>query len=1509
MIVFVMAFVMAFDSLLSLPPCVGMNHLLHSCPCLPTLPVPEDLPMPIADLSALPDLAEGPLRVLFERSTTALIIVNTVGAIAAANDAAVHLLGQLWKHAANGPLTKLTDHWIGVEVNTILPAAAYEVTRLDWLQLTAPVYGEWPQRPLPSDNLTGAPLAWHVTPHFLPNHHLLELQLQLPPTQATTTAATTGNAAACEAVPPAGEDPLCAVCVQTTRRSFQALMLSTLDKLTEAAQVLAEQSRLQSAALEAAANAIVITDRQGVIQWCNPAFTRLTGYTFADAINHKPGELVKSGLNPPALYEQLWATILAGQVWSGELINRRKDGSTYTEEMAIAPVFDEQGTITHFVAIKQDISDRKQAEQALRQSQQQYEDLVNSLDSLVWEAEWQAGFRFSFISQTAERLLGYPVSVWLDNPHFWSQQLHPNDRDWVLEHYQQAVAAAEMRRESAGHACPLPPREIEYRMITADNRVIWLRDTVKVVREKGKPTKLRGVMIDITDRKQAELSLLSLQGQLQTLLASSPAIIYTLNPADWRQVLFISENLEPLLGYDPDRVLAEPDGFWQYIHPDDLPMLSTLLTAWLAGGAPTCMSHQCRFQTASGQWRWLHTQLTAIHDEMGAVIELVGSLTDVTSQVEADRRLEQISRNVPGMIYQYHLRTDGSSHFPYASEGIREIYGVTPEQVREDASLALAVLHPDDREQVQQTIAESAQYLTCWRCEYRVCLPNGQIRWLEGRATPQREPDGSTLWHGYITDITERKAIADQQSAILAAIPDLLLHLRRDGTCLECILPYGSQAKQFIPIQSHIAEVLPPDLLATQLQMIEQALATGELQIHEHQLLKRGELRYEEVRIAAINAEEVLVIMRDITARKQAERALQQQAERERLMTEIANRIRQSLDVYEVLNTTVSAVRQFLETDRVLIYRLYPSLNSPDLSGRVIAESVAAGWPSLLDQVLYDPCLQADTCLARYTEGYIHNFTDLETADLPTCYQHKLRQWQVRANLVIPILQGQPPETPSGVPLLWGFLIVHHCAVPRVWQVGEISLLRQLADQVAIALQQSELYAQVRALNTGLEQQVQERTAQLQQSLSFESLLKRITDKVRDSLDESQILSSVVQELAIELQVECCDTGIYNAEQTQSTIAYEFTRSLTSAQGKTFTFAEATHPDIYPVLLRGEICLFCDVVSPPLRPDQYQLAILACPIVDDQGVLGDLWLFRARDQIFSEPEIRLVQQVANQCAIALRQSRLYQAAQRQVTELERLNQLKDDFLSTVSHELRTPMTNIKMATQMLGLLLGIKSAVPDAELPSTVYLDRATRHRLYQYFRILDQECQREINLISDLLDLTRLDVGKITLTPTCLQLQTWLPTILEPFQVRTRQQQQHLLLHLDDSLPLIRTDIPGLERVVSELLNNACKYTPPGEVITVTAAPALSPPVPTAVVITVSNSGTEIPPTEYDRIFEKFYRIPNNDPWKHGGTGLGLALVKKLVERLHGTITVHSAHQQVTFRIALPLDWEQPGA
>lgn len=156
---------------------------------------------------------------------------------------------------------------------------------------------------------------------------------------------------------------------------WNALSLDRTDRERKQAE---RGLRLNAAALEAAANGIIITDRQGTIIWVNPAYTRLTGYSLEEMLGQNP-RVLKSGHHPPAFYRRLWETILSGQIWYGEVINRRKDGSLYAEEQTITPVWDERGEISHFVAIKQDVTDRKRAELRITSSLKEKEVLLREV--------------------------------------------------------------------------------------------------------------------------------------------------------------------------------------------------------------------------------------------------------------------------------------------------------------------------------------------------------------------------------------------------------------------------------------------------------------------------------------------------------------------------------------------------------------------------------------------------------------------------------------------------------------------------------------------------------------------------------------------------------------------------------------------------------------------------------------------------------------------------------------------------------------------------------------------------------------------------------------------------------------------------------------------------------------------------------------------------------------------------------------------------------------------------
>lgn len=469
----------------------------------------------------------------------------------------------------------------------------------------------------------------------------------------------------------------------------------------------------------------------------------------------------------------------------------------------------------------------------------------------------------------------------------------------------------------------------------------------------------------------------------------------------------------------------------------------------------------------------------------------------------------------------------------------------------------------------------------------------------------------------------------------------------------------------------------------------------------------------------------------------------------------------------------------------------------------------------------------------------------------------------------------------------------------------EVQIDQQVFEQSVHYISQSDL---IRSYIADITQRKQAEE-QLKQQAQREALISRILQAMRGTMVTAEVLQVTVDLLQEALGVNYC----LIVQVNQGTIQAHYLNQIPDvAESEPLISANALFLNYYQqVLTAGNQVLLStpeDALSPPLEAVANQLqihSILLSPLLYLQDYLGCISLYRCEreeqsaitsNQRWTIDEQNLVTTIANQCAIAIHQAQLYQqvqelntALERQVQErtaqlqqkmheLERLNALKDDFLSTVSHELRTPMTNIKLAIHMLK------------QFPQDPRQER--------YLDILGKECIRETELINNLLDLQRLEAGANPVGAETLQLNEWLPTVLEAFKTRIQQRQQTIQVECPGDLPPLSSDRSSLERVLSELLNNACKYTPTqGEI----ALRVNQNGAGEAKIIFAIANQAEIPAAELPRIFTKFYRIPDADPWKQGGTGLGLALVQKLVEQLQGQISVESQAGWTTFTVEVP--------
>jgi PAS domain S-box-containing protein len=486
---------------------------------------------------------------------------------------------------------------------------------------------------------------------------------------------------------------------------------------------------------------------------------------------------------------------------------------------------------------------------------------------------------------------------------------------------------------------------------------------------------------------------------------------------------------------------------------------------------------------------------------------------------------------------------------------------------------------------------------------------------------------------------------------VLTSMEDLVLIRDRKGRCIQILTPQAEHLLYRPPAEmlgKTVYETFPLDIADRFWGLIQQVLQTQQTRRAEFCLPIRGKDTWMEAQISAMSPEAVLWVVRDVSDRKRLETAhqhtaqqLHQQAEQERLVNAITQRIRQSLNLDDTLTTTVAEVRQLLQVDRVLIYQLHA-----DFSGTVVVESVDSAWPSALHQPITDPCF-AEQYVQQFQQGLFTAKSDMRAPHVPACYADLLAPLAVRANLVVPILQGDR---------LWGLLMAHHCASPREWQPWETKLMRQLATQAGIAIQQSELYRQTQL------------SAQRQRALN------QVFQAIRQSLDLDTIFTLATQEIGLLMRMEWVNIVQYQAErQVWVPLAeYHPDPSLPSKLGLEIPDADNL---IAQRLHRLEVVQIDDsrTLKDPVNQaiaSTYGGAWLLVPIPAlNPGASPQVWgslslLSHQTAKPWQADEIELAREIANQLAIAIQQANLYRQAQLELAERQRaeaaLQQLNQD---------------------------------------------------------------------------------------------------------------------------------------------------------------------------------------------------------------------------------------------------------
>ncbi|MBW3584559.1 MAG: PAS domain S-box protein [Cyanobacteria bacterium 0813] len=979
-----------------------------------------------------------------------------------------------------------------------------------------------------------------------------------------------------------------------------------------------------------------------------------------------------------------------------------------------------------------------------------------------------------------------------------------------------------------------------------------------------------------------------------------------------------------------------------------------------------------------GKQHIFDTQKLPLCDADGNIFAVLGFSREIgqlqatdEARNQSQAKLQKITASVPGTVYQIDLHPDGSMAFSFVSAGCRELYEIEPEAAQEDFNVIVDMIHPEDRDDFLNSVTLSAENLQPWRWEGRIVTPSGKLKWVQGASQPEFQPSGQIVYYGLFTDISARKQAElklQLYQQIFLKSNDAIAILDPQGYYLEtnqahtALLGYSSSKLWGKTPANQMGEQAFASVMQS---LAETGSYRGEMTFIK--ALQGGTVEVELSAFAVLNdAGDVVCyvsVKRDITERKRAEEKL-------KLYRQIflnsndaiviidadgffleQNRAHQTLLEYtdaelEAEASPLVAGERFSAIAKSLAKTgtFRGEITNCTKKGRTLAIDVAAySVINNADDVICHVCVKRDITQRIKGEeerqkfvSLIENSSDfigMATLEGQTLFVNEAGRKLVGVENLAAVLYTE----------IWDYIgptfkqkftqeILPIIFSQGQWQgEGQMQHLRsgRRIDVVMNAFlvkhpQSSEPLCFAAVIRDVTKRKQAERM--LREQAEQERLVSAIAQRVRQSLNLTQTLSTAVQEVRQLLATDRTIIYHFDSEET-AIVAVEsvgddwmpllgreipitsFGESYVSrySAGKIQAMADiytASLSEIHRDLL-ASLQVRANLVVPIFIGDEsHELATEYSPetrsgapgrsLETSQNRLWGLLIAHqcSAPRVWADSEVDLLGRLSVQLAIAIQQSTLFEQAQQAREAALEASRMKSLFLANMSHEIRTPMNGVMGMTDLL-----LKTNLTPEQL---------------DFVQTLKLSSQNLLSIINDILDLSKLEAGEMRLETIEFNLTICVDEVLDLLATPAQEKGIELVALIDSDVPLqIRGDAARLRQILTNLINNAIKFTEAGEVVIEASLGTaqglladsdeqkvvlenfqrleLGSNGSTVLLFKVTDTGIGIAQEDQKKLFQSFSQVDASTTRKYGGTGLGLAISKQLVELIGGQIGVES--------------------